>query len=139
VKALPRTLLVRGAPTHARRELHLQTPDSHLEELVEIAAEDRKEPRPFENGQRAAFREGEDARVEIEPRELAVQETALRAAAVGESLDGANSVRFVSGDRGRIPGLHKIGFATARPQKVPLAEDRTDRIVFVSTIGLSLR
>ena len=54
-------------------DLILQRRDPHLEELVEVLGEDREELRPLEERQRRVFREREDAGVEVEPRELAVE------------------------------------------------------------------
>ena len=48
--------------------------DSHLEELVEVRREDPAVVDPLEQGQRLVRRELEHARVELEVRELAVEE-----------------------------------------------------------------
>ena len=73
----------RGA--HAGRELLLQAGDAHLEELVEVRAEDREELRPLEQRQRRVLGEREHARVEVEPRQLAVRGTADPRRSAGES------------------------------------------------------
>ena len=54
-------------------ELLLQARDAHLEELVEVAAEDREELRPLEQRERRVLGEREHARVELEQRQLAVE------------------------------------------------------------------
>ena len=51
-----------------------QAGDPHLEELVEVRGEDRAELHALEKGQRLVRRELENARVELEVRELAVEE-----------------------------------------------------------------
>ncbi len=49
---------VRGVRAHAGRELLLQAGHAHLEELVEVRAEDREELGPFEQRQRRRPRRG---------------------------------------------------------------------------------
>ena len=49
--------------------------DAHHEELVEVLREDRRELDALEERERVVLGELEDARVVLEPRELAVQET----------------------------------------------------------------
>jgi len=44
-----------------------------LEELVEVVAEDREEFRPFEQRQFGIFGEREHTRVEVEPRQFAIE------------------------------------------------------------------
>ena len=58
---------------HADRELFLQARDPDLEELVDVAAEDREELRPLEQRDRRVLGEREDARLELEHRQLPVQ------------------------------------------------------------------
>ena len=71
-------------------------PDTHLEELVEVGAEDREELRALEQRQRRVLGEREDPRVELEPGELAV-EIAGRA---GRGVVGAR-VHATNGRRAR--------------------------------------
>ncbi len=52
----------------------LETGDTDHEELVEIAGEDRREARAFDDRNRLVLREFEHAFVEFEPAELAVEE-----------------------------------------------------------------
>ncbi len=58
---------------HADRELFLQARDSDLEELVDVAAEDREELRPFEQRNRRVLGEREDPGLEFEHRQFPVQ------------------------------------------------------------------
>ena len=55
--------------------------DAHLEELVEVAAEDREELGPFEQRQRGILGEREHAGVEVEHRQLAVEVPGARRSA----------------------------------------------------------
>ena len=71
---------------HAGRELLLQARDADLEELVEVRAEDREELRPLEQRSVGVLGEREHARVEVEPRQLAVE--------VARVLDGGISDDF---------------------------------------------
>ena len=57
----------------ARANLLLEARHADLEEVVEVLAEDGQELRPFQEGQRGIRGQGEDAGVELEPRELAVE------------------------------------------------------------------
>jgi hypothetical protein len=73
-------LLARAHPTrragHTRDRLLSETGDANLEELVQIAAEDRQELGPLEPRARIVRRESEDTFVEVESRQLAVEEAA---------------------------------------------------------------
>ena len=60
----------------ARRELLDEAGDPHLEELVEVVAEDGEELHALEQRSRGVLGEREHAGVEGEPGELAVQEPA---------------------------------------------------------------
>jgi hypothetical protein len=60
----------------------LQLRDAHLEELVEVVADDRQVPQPLEQGDRRVVGEREHPFVEREDAELAVQQ-ARRARSVG--------------------------------------------------------
>jgi hypothetical protein len=57
-------------------ELRLEAGDADLEELVEVRGADGQEPEPFEQGIRRVACLFEDALVEIEPAQLAVDEVA---------------------------------------------------------------
>ena len=72
VKGLGRAHAVRRRARVAGRDLLAQAGDAHLEELVEVAGEDRQEADALE--QRVALVDGlvQDALVELEPRQLAV-------------------------------------------------------------------
>ena len=65
---------VGGGGAQAGVELLHEARDPHLEELVEVLAEDGEELGPLEQRQAVVLGQGEDAGVEVEPRELAVQE-----------------------------------------------------------------
>jgi len=64
---------VRRVGSYAERELFLQSRNAHLEELVEIGAEDREKLRSFEQRQRFVLGEREHSGVEVEPREFAIE------------------------------------------------------------------
>ena len=68
---------VGGRGAQARRQLFHEARHAHLEEFVEVLAEDGEELRPLEQGHLAVFGQGQHAGVEVEPRQLAV-EKALR-------------------------------------------------------------
>jgi hypothetical protein len=57
----------------ARRRLLLEAGHAHLEELVEVAAEDREELESLEQGSARVERFVQHTAIELEPRELAVQ------------------------------------------------------------------
>ena len=63
-----------GQLRQAGVELLHEARDPHLEELVEVLAEDGEELGPLEQRQVRVLGQGEHAVVEVEPRELAVQE-----------------------------------------------------------------
>src|SRR5262245_28392061 len=65
---------VRGAHREARLRLSEQAGDTHLEELVDVRREDRAEPGAFEQRHRLVRGELEDAAVEVEHRELAIEQ-----------------------------------------------------------------
>ena len=65
---------VGGAHGEPGRLLPHQAGDAHHEELVEVRGEDRAELDALEQRLRLVGREVEDARVELDPRELAVEE-----------------------------------------------------------------
>src|SRR3984893_8725761 len=72
-------LLARGhtigrALGDAKHNLLFQAADTNLEELVEITAEDGKELRALEKRRGRVLGERQDAVVEVEPAELAIDE-----------------------------------------------------------------
>src|SRR5215213_7380812 len=71
---LRRSTSVRTAGTDAGVELALDTRNPNHEELVEICGKDRREFDPLQEWVRALFSFEEDAIVEIEPAQLAVNE-----------------------------------------------------------------
>ena len=78
-----RELLARGHPLGGgdedpRRGLLLQPGHPDLEELVEVLAEDRQELRPLQQGRGGVLRQGQHARVEVEPGQLAVEVAGVR-------------------------------------------------------------
>jgi hypothetical protein len=78
----------------SRFELFLKPRDAHLEEFVEIGAEDREEFGAFEQRERRILREREHARVELEPGELAID--VARRAGCGIVVDRVHD-RMVGG------------------------------------------
>jgi hypothetical protein len=90
--------------TQPRRQLLLDARHAHLEELVEVRAEDREELRALEQRKRGIFRQGEDAGVEVEPGQLTIQvPSAFRCEHSGATH--ALMVRGEFGDRSRhLPG-----------------------------------
>ena len=70
---LGRRATVEGGGADPGHDLLLQPGDAHLEELVEVLAEDRQELGPLEERDRVVGRQREDPRVEVEPGELTVQ------------------------------------------------------------------
>ena len=67
-------------------ELLQQPRDPHLEELVEVVAQDGEELRPLEQRQLGVLGQGEHAGHEVEPRQLAVEEALGAAHALAEAL-----------------------------------------------------
>ena len=72
---------VGGGGAQTGVELFHEARDPHLEELVEVLAEDGEELGPLEQRDAVVLGQREDAGVEVEPRELPVQEALGR---VGE-------------------------------------------------------
>ncbi len=90
----------------AGRQPSLQPCDSHHEELVEIAREDREEPRPLEQREVLVGGELEHARVEAQPGDLAVEEPAIGQVVVGRfvrrlDVEGVG----VCGSTGTVPAV----------------------------------
>ena len=69
---------VRRARHGASLHLLAQAGDADLEELVEVAGEDRRELHPLEQRVPGVFGFEQDARVELEPGQLAVEVRELR-------------------------------------------------------------
>ena len=91
-------------PEHAGVDLLPQAGDANLEELVQVAAEDREEPGTLESRPPGVLGAREDARVVVERRELAVEEPRLGLvdrllAAAG----GRGAVRRALSDGDRAP------------------------------------
>ena len=82
---------VGGGGAQAGLELLHETRDPHLEELVEVLAEDGEELGSLEQRQAVVLGQGEHAGVELEPRELAVEE------ALGSSAERRSPVRDLRG------------------------------------------
>ena len=96
------------------RELLHQSGDPHLEELVEVLAHDGEELGPLEEGDGRVLREREDARDEVEERELSVQVAhADRRTGLGFGLRADGDVD--AGHRATVPGasLAVLGGATS--------------------------
>ena len=70
------------------RDLLLEPGDADLEELVEVAGEDGQEAHPLQQRVALVLRLEQDARVELEPRQLAVDVRQFRdGARLGTSRD----------------------------------------------------
>ena len=74
----------------AGRHLVLEPGDAHHEELVEVLAEDGEELGPLEQRHLGILGQREDPRVEVEPRQLAVQEPQVGVAS-GAGSAGSDS------------------------------------------------
>ena len=92
---LDRRAAVRGQLADAGVGLLVELGDAHLVELVEVRREDREELHPLEERERLVLGELQDAGVEIQPRQVAV-----------EHADGGRFLRFhgfsVAGDGARV-------------------------------------
>ena len=82
----------RRPPARLERVLHRRHP--HHEELVEVAGEDREELAALEERHAGIARQGQHARVEVEPRQLAV--------------DVEGGIRQVGRDGGVVGGAHRL-------------------------------
>src|SRR4026209_363817 len=102
-----RCLLVRSGRSDPGLEAHLQTPDAHLEELVQVVAEDGEELGALEHGQAGPVGQRQDSLVEVEPGELAVEEPRLRRLGRDRQLTGVSrSNRLLEPYRLRVTALH---------------------------------
>ena len=84
-----RQLLGRGATVgsagnRSRVDLLTQTGDADLEELIEVAGEDRRELHPLEKRIPRIARLVQDPRVELEPGQLAIQVRELGCLPLGD-------------------------------------------------------
>ena len=77
IELLSRGHSVGRAAADAGDQLPAEAGDTNLEELVEIATEDREEPGALEDGTAFVLGHREDALVEVEPRELAIEKAGL--------------------------------------------------------------
>ena len=77
---------------HCARSCSFKPGDADLEELVEVAADDAQEAQPLEQRNVRVLRQREDAPVEREQRQLAVDRRAA-SAMVGERMAGAPRAR----------------------------------------------
>ena len=68
---------VDAAPADTGRDTLLQPCDAHLEELVQVVAEDRKELHPLQQRGRRILGQSQHPSVEVEPRQLTVEVAAL--------------------------------------------------------------
>src|ERR1700694_5323324 len=73
---LARCHAVWGALGYAQHHLLLEAADANLEELVEVAAEDGKKLGAFQQRRGRVLGERQDAVVEVEPAELAIDQLA---------------------------------------------------------------
>ena len=73
-KRLRRRQPVHAALDHAAFDLLLQAGDAHLEKLVEIGTDDAEELQPFQQGIGRVERLVQDALIEFQPAQLAIDE-----------------------------------------------------------------
>ena len=99
----------------ACRDLLLETGDAHLEELVEVAREDGQEADALEQRVAGVLRLVEDARVELEPRELAVDERELAAPGTRRGAPLVTPGAWVAVN-GLVPPRRAIRVANGRPR-----------------------
>src|SRR6202162_6129247 len=78
-------------------DLLFQAGDSHLEELGDVLAQDRQEPRPLEERKRLVLRHGQHALVKVELGKLPVQVTRLRLGRRGLNWRGLYRRRALDG------------------------------------------
>ena len=133
-----RQLLVGGAPVGragdlAGLDLLAQAGDADLEELVEVAGEDGQELDPLEQRVALVARLVEDAGVELEPRQLAVEVRerspwrAARGAARGDDgTCGSSGCAWIDRGHRLVSGLSRSGSPT---RSGPAGEDSTRRPV----------
>ena len=115
LKLLARTHAVRRRRRHARLDLFLEAGDADLEELVEVLRVDRDELHPFEQRARRVLGERQHAVVEVQPRQLPVDEPGCGLAHwFGEGV----------GIHDRQPPMLRTGRARTQPSKVCIAGDR---------------
>ena len=86
-----------GADVDARLHLLLQAADAHHEELIEIRGEDGQELEPFEQRHRRVLRFFEDAAIEFQPAQFAV-DVELGIVKIG---NGGRRLRAIAGRSGR--------------------------------------
>ena len=96
---LPRQQPGRGADRQVGRDPALEAGHAHHEELVEVVGEDRREAHPLEQRLGVVLGQLQDALVEVQPGELAVQE------AVVEGRDGCDSCLVGLVGRLHVEGL----------------------------------
>ena len=112
---LARQAAVGGRLGHAGGGLVEQARDAHLEELVEVAREDRQEPHLFEQRHIGVAGELQHARVEREPAELAVEER--RVVVIPTTHSGDDVGR-------RVGGGHACSRRSAAPTAPPVSPSR---------------
>ena len=97
-------------PHDAGRHLVLQAGHPHLEELVEVLAEDGAELHPLEQRDGGLVGQREDPRVEVEPGQLAVQDPLVDVRRERHRRGGHGHNRT----RGSRQAGHRIGVASSR-------------------------
>ena len=100
----------------ADRELLLQARDAHLEELVEVAAEDREELGALEQRERRVLGVREHPCLEVEHRQLAVEVAGASAVAASTppmvGAPGRTSLRALVAGSGAVPRRYAAGTDT---------------------------
>ena len=117
---LGRADAVRVVADRLDRDLLVETRDADLEELIEVRGEDRDELHALEQGERRILRDGEHALVELQPRQLAVQEARV-VRMPGEDAERLGPSRVRAGrdgsrdeDPGRRRAVRRSGGVVAR-------------------------
>ena len=113
IEHLARHQAAGGRDRDAGRDPPLEAGDAHHEELVEVAREDRQEPGALEQRQLAVLGELEDALVEGEPGQLAVQEPVVGQRLLDARQDGGGVVGRGSylRDLGVLAHAHRLRIA----------------------------
>ena len=102
---------------HPGRDPALEAGHPHHEELVQVAREERDRPHPLEQGQADVLGHLEQAQVEAQPGELAVEEAVLVLRQVRQRL-GVGDVRRLDLEglvHGAVVGHRVVGGARDRP------------------------
>jgi hypothetical protein len=108
VQHLARLASARRSHRDARRDPSLQPSDPDHEELVEVAREDGEEASPLEQRGVGVFGQFENARVEGEPGQLAIEEAVGGQRRQRAQLVGATLTAVAGGAEGRCRRRHLL-------------------------------